>query len=314
MQKRYIPALLLATTLLLSACEKEEAPKQPEKPGEVVTVTEQLIDGIPEGNYITKEGERITITSLAVWEEFNYDGNFSDNCLQFLKNFIENDSEFLEFNTVTVSDYEIIRDFEVYGYKMAFNFTVSASALSTLPVGSYRTIVTDAVDCYMQFEGDAPNAATGIEGTEATKTVEDWILSSFRWEMPAYGESEEPARYVNFLVGKYGKENKMLYSDFKTVLKDKAGIYAEAEDFSNQLLVENDKLYIMRGDLGGNTCFLPIAERDAGDHTLVTVQFYADCNKFIPSMQVEYRIGKDGKLLGCTILENSPYKPYGLRK
>jgi len=313
MRKIHLSALLIAAAFLFAACNKEEQPTQPKEPGEVVVMTEPMIDGIPESEFITIEDERITITSLALWDDFNFDGNFSDNCLQFLRNFIEHDSEFLEFNTVQVSNWEIIRDPEMYGYKMAFNFTVTESALDTLPAGEYRTIVTDSVDCYMDFEGENPAKIDTVPESEAVKSVQDWILSSFRWQMPAYGESTDPMRYVNYLVSKYGKNGKILYSDLNELMREKAGIAVQAEDLQPLLTVEDDNLYVMRGDLGGVCCFVPVADTAEGDVNTVTIQFFADCNKFIKSVKVEYRISDDGKLLGSTVIEKSPYKPYGLQ-
>ena len=130
MRQIHIIAPALAAVLLFSACNKVEQPAVP-APGEIVVITEPVIDERPKSDFITIEDERITITSLGVGEDFNHDGNFSDNCLNFLRNFIENDSEFLEFNSVKVSEYEIIRDPEQYEYyQLAFNFTVTAFCLT----------------------------------------------------------------------------------------------------------------------------------------------------------------------------------------
>lgn len=312
MRKIHIIALACAAVCLLSACDKEEPHKQPQ-PGEIVVITEPVIDERPKSDFITTDGERITITSLAVWEEFNHDGNFSDNCLNFLRNFIENDSEFLEFNSVKVSEYEIIRDPEAYDYySLAFNFTVTESALDTLPVGSYRTIVEDRVDCYIKFEGTSPLVRETVPASEATDAVRTWIASALRWELPQYGKATDPTLYLNYIVRRYGENGIMPYSDFEKILSEKAGITATKEDFSHFLLVENENLYIIEGGIGGNTSYAFVADGAAHGFTSVTVQFFADCNGFIRSYKVEYRIGDNGELLGSTVIEKSPYKPYGL--
>lgn len=314
MRKTFLPILALCAVCLFSACDKNDSPASPH-PGEAIAITEQLIDGLPESAYITIEDERITITSLAVWDTFNHDGNFSDNCLNFLRNFIESDSEFLEFNSVKISEWEIIRDPEAYAYySLAFNFTVTESALSTLPVGRYRTIVDDQVDCCMRFEGEDPTEVKAIPDSEASTVVTDWLHSMYRWEMPQYGESDEPSRYVNYLVGKYGDDSgKLLYSDFENLLREKAGISATKDDFPHMLSVENGKLYIQSTTPAGLTCVVLTKEEQRDNYTAITAQFFADYNGFIESMQVEYYIGSENELLGCTVIKKSPYTPYGLR-
>ena len=313
MHKTLLLSASLCTLCLFSACAKNNTPVLP-LPNEVEIVTEEKIDGLPLSDYITTEKERITITSLAVWDEFNHDGNFSDNCLQFLRNFIENDSEYLEFNTVKVSDWEIIRDPEVYDYySLAFNFTVTESALDTLPVGTYRTLVEDKVDCYMHFADYDPTAVETVPHSNNTDTVRDWISSALRWEMPEYGKSTEPERYINYIVKRYGKDGIMLFDDFQERLSAVAGISVVKEDCEPFLCVQDARLCIREGAIGGNASYACIADTAAEGHSVVTVQFFADCNRFIRSMQVEYRIGDDGKLLGSTVIEKSPYAPYGLR-
>ncbi len=313
MRQIHIIAPALAAVLLFSACNKAEQPAVP-APGEIVVITEPVIDERPKSDFITIEDERITVTSLDVWEDFNHDGNFSDNCLNFLRNFIENDSEFLEFNSVKVSEYEIIRDPEQYEYyQLAFNFTVTESALDTLPVGTYRTIVNDIVDCYIEFEGEDPRNLPTIPDSAAKDAVRNWIASAMRWEMPAYGEGTDPTRYINYLVRTYGENGHMLYSEFEKLLQEKAGLTITKEECSDLLRVEDATLYIMEGGIGGNTAYSFVSDGSAHGFTSVVVQFYAECNGFIRSSKVEYRIGDNGELLGSKVVEKSPYKPYGLQ-
>lgn len=313
MLKIHILALSLAVTCLVSGCAAKERAKQPE-PGEIVIITEPIVDDRPKSDYITVEDERIRITSLSVWEDFSHDGNFSDNCLQFLRDFIENDSAFLEFNTVKVSDYEIIRDPEIMQYyTLAFNFTVTESELDTLPVGTYHTLVDDIVDCYIAFEGDDPRESFSVPESETTKAVQNWIGATLRYEMPEFGTSTDPMQYVNYIVRTYGENGTILFDDFKVRLQKIAGITATPEDLQGLLRVENERLYVIEGGIGGNTAYAIVSEGSACGFGSVTVQFYADCNRFIHSYKVEYRIGDNGELLGSTVLEKSPYKPYGLQ-
>ena len=78
------------------------------------------------------------------------------------------------------------------------------------------------------------------------------------------------------------------------------------------MYIENNKLYIQSE--GGNMepCFDIVSETVADGVSMVTVQFYADCNKFLQSYKAAYRIDSADRFLGCEILEVSPYKPYCL--
>ena len=68
------------------------------------------------------------------------------------------------------------------------------------------------------------------------------------------------------------------------------------------------------GSLGGGFDAVRAAHRieTDGRHVL-TVQYFADDNDFVPSVRVEYAFGTDGEIYGTTVVGDSPYKPYGVR-
>ena len=77
---------LLCAVIILSSCGDSEPVFAP---GDVSIVSgNQSSPEQPDKAAITKEGERITITTLGKWNEFNHDGNFTDNCKIFLRMFI----------------------------------------------------------------------------------------------------------------------------------------------------------------------------------------------------------------------------------
>lgn len=312
--KRFLLILAACSAVLLASCDKEA--KAPElKPGEVSIETTAADASGDTSNTIVIEDERITITSLENWQAFNHDGNFSDNCLEFLRNFIQNDSEYFEFNTVHLGEWEIIRDPEIYGLDLAFNFTVTASELDAIPVGEYQTIVNDAVDCTMQFvQSPRVESTVTAPSSAATETVSAWLTTALCYDFYSYGEWKNDA-FRHYLCTRYADASgKLLYADFETLAKEKFGADVQKEDYlSNaQLYIENNKLYITSE--GGNMepCFDIVSETVTGDVSTVTVQFYADCNKFLQSYTAAYRIDSEDRLLGCEILKTSPYKPYCL--
>ncbi len=301
--------LTLFICLFLTSCE-EKAPTPSNVP---VIMTEILADGKDKSEHIKKEDERITLTSLDVWDEFNFDGNFSDNCLLFLRGFIEGYSEFLEFATVKISNWEIIRDTKVYGYKMAFNFTVTESKMDSLPIGDYKTIITDSVDCYMEFlEAPRENASAAVPQTAAETAIFNWLTFAQYYDFAKYGEWNAPL-FAHYIRCHYGDDGVLTFADFAKLSKDKFGTTVTKEMFASQLYVDDMTLYINTSASDENQSFDIIEEYTNDDVTTVVVQHYADCNKFIKSYKIAYYLDSEERFLYCEILNTAPYKPYGLR-
>ncbi len=306
--KKLIIFTLLLSLLLVSCGENAPAPS-----GTPVVVPEVLADGKTKADHIVREDKRITITSLEVWDEFNYDGNFSDNCLLFVRGFIEGYSEFLELGTVKLSYWEIIRDEKEYGYKMAFNFTVSESKLDTLPVGDYKTVVTDSVDCYIDFiEAPREKVSETVPHGDAESIIYDWLTLAQYYDYPDFGEWSG-TQYAHYVRCHYGDKGVLEFSDFASLVKDKFGMTVEKEMFADGLYVEDMKLYINTAAPDENQAFDFVGEVTEDGITTVTVLHYADCNKLIGSYKMAYKIDADGRFIGCERIDGSPYKPYGLR-
>ena len=263
-----------------------------------------------------KEGERITIRSLDEWHKFNYDGNFTDNCKNFLTMIIDGTSVFKEFESVKLSEFELIRDEKVYGYDLAFNFTVEKSNLDTLPVGSYNTVVKDSIDCYITFNGTSPLIINdGIEtDSPMAKAISDWITSTYSWSVPEKAKltDEMQRRCLNYFINRYGDGEKIESYKFKELVSEKLGAEINEDAFNELFLIKNHELFIKKNSLSGNTVFSVIEEKTVDKITTVTVQFFADCNKFIKSDVVEYYIDKDERIIGCERIIVSEYNPYGV--
>lgn len=270
---------------------------------------------------LTRDGEQITIRSLADWEEFNYDGNFSDNCLLFLSHLIGEGSDFMEFDTVKISDYTIVRDPKAYEqYQLYFEFTVSESQLDTLPKGAYRTLVSDTVDCFVEFLDEDPRAGhpkaeLPESGERFYQMLQTWIYSAYGWDCPAYGETTDLALLCNFICRQYGNSSELAFEEFLRLAKEKFGAVPTEASLSEleSLTYLQDGVRMIQSSALGGVCRYAVTgyKNENGVHYL-TVQYYAECNAFIPSYLVEYKITDDEKWLGYEILSNSPYKPYGL--
>lgn len=310
--RKILIAAALGAAVLLSSCQGSNQAQ----PTAVTIPPEQVYtpDASAE-SYIKIDGNKITITSLSEWSAFNFDGNFSDNCHNFLRMFIEGYSQFDEFSTVKLSNWEIIRDPDTYENDLAFNFTVSESSLDTLPKGTYKTVVKDAIDCYMTFEGDAPNAfvTEKMFTSEASKAIGYYLTSYYSWYLPEYGTATKTLPLVNYIVDAYGESGDVMTLDnFNLKVKEIFGISPNKEEIKNLISTKNGTEYVTAFPLGGNASFVIVDEEIEDDKTVITVQFFADCNKFIKSDAIEYYVSKDSKLLGCKVITSSEYKPYGL--
>lgn len=309
-------AILLAAALLCLLCgcgDTEDAPR----PG-IQTAAETAETVSPAevwGQDDLLPPKCTYITSMSDWETFDADGYFSDNCKNFLWQFLGgNTSPFMEFDTVRVSDYVIARcaDEDVYGAStLYFRLRVKASALPTLPVGDYRMLVHDLVDCTVDFIGDDPRGKAPVTATEDAcgGILADFLTSAYAWNCPAFGAWRgEP---VNYIIHRYGANGEMRYDDYKKICKEKFGITADKEN--GAFTVKDGKLWILAGALGGGTVYSVSSHTEVDGAHLVTVRFFADAARFIPASQVEYKIGADEVMYGSRVVESSPYPPYGLR-
>ena len=314
--------LLLGALLLFPACGRT-APAPADTNADNFGTTDQ--NGTAKDadtSTLIQDGERITIRSLADWEAFNYDGNFSDNCLMFLTHLIGEGSDFLEFDTVKIRDYTITRDPKAYEqYELYFEFTVAESELDTLPSGAYRALIRDTVDCFMEFLDEDPRDShqeitLPEAGEKFYRMLNTWIGSSYVWDCPAYGQDMDILALCNFICRQYGDSEEIELDAFLRLAKDKFGAVpseAQLADLAPLMYIKDGIQMIQTGGIGGNTRYQITGYKNENGVHSITVQYYAECNAFIRSHLVEYRITDDEKWLGYEILSKSPYNPYGLR-
>ena len=263
------------------------------------------------------------ITSLADWDKLNADGAYSDDMRAFFGRFLgENTTGIAEFDTVQISDYRIARrepDDADDINRLLFTFTVDASGLSTLPPGQYETVVEELRDPTMVFLGDDPRDAAypaAEEGCDAcAETYSELLASCYIWHYPAYGawDAENCDVFpVNYIVDRYGNHDKMAEDTFADLAER---LFGFPREFVGRFSTtdENGRRWVYSGGLGGGFYAVHAAHRieTDGRHVL-TVQYFADDNHFVPSLRVEYAFGTDGEVYGTTVVGDSLYKPYGV--
>ncbi len=331
MQKKLLLTLTVAAlAAALAACGGEQpmhsdAPAT-DLPTSLTTQTEpaaQTSETIEttETTETTESASVDAITSLADWDKLNADGTYSDRMRAFLGRFLgENTTGIAEFDTVQISDYRIARrEPEVGINRLLFTFTVDASGLSTLPPGQYETMVEELRDLTMTFLGDDPRDAAypaAEEGCDAcAETYSELLASCYIWHYPAYGawDAENCDVFpVNYIVDRYGNHDKMAEDTFADLAER---LFGFPREFVGRFSTtdENGRRWVYSGGLGGGFYAVHAAHRieTDGRHVL-TVQYFADDNHFVPSVRVEYAFGTDGEVYGTTVVGDSPYKPYGV--
>ena len=210
-----------------------------------------------------------------------------------------------------ISDYRIARrepDDADYINRLLFTFTVEASGLDTLPPGTYETLVEELRDPTMTFLGDDPRdaayPAAGEGCASCSDTYHALLTSCYVWNYPAYGAWNAENFYwlpVNYIVDRYRPCRAAV-----RLSRELVGKLSTAD--------ENGRRWVYAGGLGGGFYAVLSAHRieTDGRHVL-TVQYFADDNHFVPSVRVEYALGTDGEVYGTTVVGDSPYAPYGLQ-
>ena len=331
MQKKLLLTLTVAAlAAALAACGGEQpmhsdAPAT-DLPTSLTTQTEpaaQTSETIEttETTETTESASVDAITSLADWDKLNADGTYSDRMRAFLGRFLgENTTGIAEFDTVQISDYRIARrEPEVGINRLLFTFTVDASGLSTLPPGQYETVVEELRDPTMVFLGDDPRDAAypaAEEGCDScSETYHALLTSCYVWNYPAYGAwNEENYSWlpVNYIVDRYGNGDKMAEDTFADLAERLFGFPQSLVGKFSTAEADGSR-WVYAGSLGGGFYAVLSAHRveTDGRHVL-TVQYFADDNHFVPSLRVEYAFGTDGAVYGTTVVGDSPYKPYGV--
>ena len=331
MQKKLLEILTaVALAAALVACGAEQPIHSDASTGDLPTSLTTQTEPAAQTSETTETTETTesasgdAITSLADWDKLNADGAYSDRMRAFLGRFLgENTTGIAEFDTVQISDYRIARrepDDADDISRLLFTFTVDASGLSTLPPGQYETVVEELRDLMMSFLGDDPRAAAypaAEEGCDScSETYHALLTSCYVWNYPAYGAWNEDNFYwfpVNYIVDRYGNGTKMAEDTFADLAERLFGFPRELVG-KISTADEDGRRWVYAGSLGGGFYAVLAAHRveTDGRHVL-TVQYFADDNHFVPSVRVEYAFGTDGAVYGTTVVGDSPYKPYGLQ-
>lgn len=334
MQKKLLLTLTVAAlAAALAACGAEQpihsdAPAT-DLPTSLTTQTEpaaQTSETIEttETTETTEPASGDAITSLADWDKLNADGAYSDDMRAFFGRFLgENTTGIAEFDTVQISDYRIARlepeDGSSIG-TLSFTFTVDSSGLDTLPPGTYETLVEELRDPMMTFLGDDPRdaayPAAGEGCDNCTETYRALLTSCFIWNYPAYGAWNEENFYwlpVDYIVDRYGNSAVMAEDTFADLAERLFG-FPRSLVGKISTADEDGRRWVYAGCLGGGFYSVLLAHRTETDgRHVLTVQYFADDNHFVPSVRVEYAFGTDGEVYGTTVVGDSPYAPLGVR-
>ena len=257
--------------------------------------------------------ERVSITSLDLWSYFNADGNYTDNCLRFLRDLINGTSEFPELAAVKIGAYELVRDPHEYEpYQLYFAFDVTESSLPALPCGHYETVLDDVTDCYLTYKTAPLESKTYPDYLDntAAKAVIDWIECDYSWDTPGYGNFAATKAAVQKLCNYYFRTvGEMPISDFLAAAERDFGVTWTEKDFTAVL---GEHSTIPKRAVTSRSCYDITFIRETDENYAVTVQFYADCNKWVNASVLTYTVSQNGQILRCDTVEKSPYTPYGL--
>lgn len=331
MQKKLLEILTaVALAAALAACGAEQPAHSDASTGDLPTSLTTQTEPTAQTSETTETTETTesasgdAITSLADWDKLNADGAYSDRMRAFLGRFLgENTTGIAEFDTVRISDYRIARrepDDADDISRLLFTFTVDASGLSTLPPGRYETVVEELRDPMMTFLGDDPRHAAypaAEDGCDScSETYRALLTSCYVWNYPAYGAWNEDNFYwfpVNYIVDRYGNGAKMAEDTFADLAERLFGFPRSLVGKFSTAEADGSR-WVYSGSLGGGFYSVLSAHRTETDgRHVLTVQYFADDNHFVPSVRVEYAFGTDGAVYGTTVVGDSPYKPYGLQ-
>lgn len=325
MQKKLLLTLTVAAlAAALAACGGEQPMHSDASTGDLPTSLTTQTEPAAQTAEATEPASGDAITSLADWDKLNADGAYSDDMRAFFGRFLgENTTGIAEFDTVQISDYRIARlepeDGSSIG-TLSFTFTVDSSGLDTLPPGTYETLVEELRDPMMTFLGDDPRDAAypaAEEGCEScSETYYALLTSCYVWNYPAYGAWNEENFYwlpVNYIVDRYGNSAVMAEDTFADLAERLFG-FPRSLVGKISTADEDGRRWVYAGSLGGGFYAVLAAHRieTDGRHVL-TVQYFADDNHFVPSVRVEYAFGTDGEIYGTTVVGDSPYEPCGVR-
>lgn len=152
-----------------------------------------------------------------------------------------------------------------------------------------------------------------------------WFFGEQAWDMGDYGEYDTAA-YHGVPYGYLGHYVEMLYAEgsassygsytldeLNALVKDKFGITLSADaPYVQQNTDEDGKIRLYAGIAGFAFVYDIVDLVTKGDVDIITVQHYNEVNRLIKSVKVAYRVGTDGRIYGCELLEDAKYAPFGM--
>lgn len=294
-----------------------------EREGDVPEVTTSQANNSNNSNAnaeaIVVTEKSVTITTLNEWYAFNTSlancHYFSDGCLSILRMIILGQSEFKEFETVKLGEWQITRDQEKYeDNELLFEFTVTSSELDTLPVGTYSAVINDSDICTMEFLGDDPREKESPNASLSAMAIITWIRSTNSWSTPVFGTPLKGTQsYIaDYIISQYGENGRIPVSEFKKLLTDKFGMSADENEINSVII--DKRLYIEAQPFHSKSYaqFHIIGDTVIDGVNTVTVEFYADSTRFIKTDIVEYYLDNDERILGCKRIHIGDYEPFEL--
>lgn len=259
-------------------------------------------------DYPESDGTEQIVTTLDGVRGLADTGRISENAYNFLYNMLSGKSAIADYNKFDVPSFTMTVTDTRKDLYFTFDFTVKDSSLDTLPDGEYHWRMTDGVDCFRADE-ETDNSFADVEEVRMLKA---FLTGTFIWNTPTYGEGVTYPGMNNFLTNYYG-DGSITLDEYTRLAKEKFGCTdINALGIEGLIRDNNGVKYVEAGGIGGGWNGKVMYANKDGDHTLVGMRYFADCNSIVKSHLVEYRFGKGGTWLGYKIVERSEYEPYGL--
>lgn len=250
-----------------------------------------------------------------IWRELNADGKATEQCHDFFYDMLSGKSQYKEYNDLGIKDWSLKRidENDDYFAIFEFDFTVTGNTSETLPKGTYKKYVHDIRNTIMYDDREMtitnPDRVYGdFASNEAAQITVGYILSAYHWELVNFGQWNGYLP-VDYIVNRYGKNGEMPLKEFMEAAEKYVG--AKPDDFENVNVLDGN---VYAGGIGGGAEFAVKNIEEKYGIYYVTVQFYGDFNRILPSHTVIYRVGEDGCLFGMNVTKRAEYEPIGLVK
>ncbi|MBQ2710189.1 MAG: exo-alpha-sialidase [Clostridia bacterium] len=261
-------------------------------------------EAIAAGAYMPREAVVTTENELALWHERRM---LSAPLLSFYLDLMHGEGNFAG---VEVSDFSVTIPQPMLLWRTTCRFTVTASALDTLPPGDYVWTVADIVDIFVD-ERQMPFAGEFADVPEVQRLL-TFIGRSFIWNTPVYGEGRRYPGMHNYICCYYSETGAISWEEYQRIAAAEFGV----TDFSALGIegLRREDGTVEAGAMCGGW-FVEVTEvRREDDRTTVVVQLYADCNRLIKSHRIAYHFAEDGRWLGYDMLDKAAREPLGLRR